>query len=159
MKTRMKLLSSLLLVAVTLFANSQGCIGDSFFSAAGIFSCPEQLNRWPCPLLAWSVTTNHQHYRVNLETCDLWDIWSEWWGDMNFKIFWEFSDFLRIFRNSENFQKFWEFSEILRIFRKSENFPKIWEFSKHLHTRLGWRDHQCQRVIDRPDLGSQLLET
>ena len=25
--------------------------------------------------------------------------------------------------------------------------------------RLGWRDHQCQRVIDRPDLGSQLLET
>ena len=26
-------------------------------------------------------------------------------------------------------------------------------------TRLGWRDHQCQRVIDRPDLGSQLLET
>ena len=26
------------------------------------------------------------------------------------------------------------------------------------HTRLGWRDHQCQRVIDRPDLGSQLLE-
>ena len=24
--------------------------------------------------------------------------------------------------------------------------------------RLGWRCHQCQRVIDRPDLGSQLLE-
>ena len=22
------------------------------------------------------------HYRVTLETCDLWDIWSEWWGDM-----------------------------------------------------------------------------
>ena len=25
-----------------------------------LFSCPEQLNRWPCPLLAWSVTTNNQ---------------------------------------------------------------------------------------------------
>ena len=23
-----------------------------------------------------------QHYRVTLETCDLWDIWSEWWEDM-----------------------------------------------------------------------------
>ena len=22
------------------------------------------------------------HYRVTLETCDLWDFWSEWWGDM-----------------------------------------------------------------------------
>ena len=22
------------------------------------------------------------HYRVTLETCDLWDIWSEWWGDL-----------------------------------------------------------------------------
>ena len=22
------------------------------------------------------------HYRVTLETCNLWDIWSEWWGDM-----------------------------------------------------------------------------
>ena len=25
-----------------------------------LFSCPEQLNRWPCPLVAWSVTTNNQ---------------------------------------------------------------------------------------------------
>ena len=23
-----------------------------------------------------------QHYRVTLKTCHLWDIWSEWWGDM-----------------------------------------------------------------------------
>ena len=22
------------------------------------------------------------HYRVTLETCDIWDIWSEWWEDM-----------------------------------------------------------------------------
>ena len=52
-----------------------------------IFSCPEQLNRWPCPLLGpWvghhQQSESSQHYRVTLETCDLWDIWSGWWGDM-----------------------------------------------------------------------------
>ena len=41
------------------------------------------VNRWPCPLLGWSGTTK-QHHIVNLETCDLWDIWSEWWGNMTF---------------------------------------------------------------------------
>ena len=96
------------------------------------FSCPEQLNRRPCPLLGplvclteltirpfrslqreWSHTrvtfgtfdqsdeeTWHDQKRSTylhtyiptylptylvptyLETCDLWDIWSEWWGDM-----------------------------------------------------------------------------
>ena len=34
--------------------------------------------------------------------------------------------------------------------------PNLNKFTK-LKARLGWRDHQCQRVIDRPDLGSQLL--
>ena len=45
-----------------------------------IFSCPQQLNRWPCPLLGPSDQTNNQssqHYRVTLETCDLSDIWSD----------------------------------------------------------------------------------
>ena len=32
--------------------------------------------------LTHSVTFWFWHYRVTLETCDLWDIWSEWWGDM-----------------------------------------------------------------------------
>ena len=26
-----------------------------------------------------------QYYRVNLATCHLWDIWSEWWGDMTWQ--------------------------------------------------------------------------
>ena len=43
------------------------------------FSCPQQLNRWPCHSLS---NFYFWHYRVTLETCDLWDIWSEWWGDM-----------------------------------------------------------------------------
>ena len=47
-----------------------------------LFSCPEQLNRWPCHWLTEWVTFRFWHYRVTLETCDLWDFWSEWWGDM-----------------------------------------------------------------------------
>ena len=48
-----------------------------------LFSCPEQLNRWPCHWLThWLSDFLFWHYRVSLETCDLWDIWSEWWGDM-----------------------------------------------------------------------------
>ena len=45
-----------------------------------------QLNRWPCHSVSQSVT----HWvrfliltiRVTLETCDLWDIKSEWWEDL-----------------------------------------------------------------------------
>ena len=48
-----------------------------------VFSCPEQLNRWPCHSLSQSVTEFYfWHYRVTLETCDLWDICSEWLEDM-----------------------------------------------------------------------------
>ena len=45
-----------------------------------IFSCPEQLNRWPCHWLTDWVTFVFWHYRVALDTWDLWDILSEWWG-------------------------------------------------------------------------------
>ena len=31
------------------------------------FSCPEQLNRFPCPLLGWSVTTNNQSLQNTTE--------------------------------------------------------------------------------------------
>ena len=51
-----------------------------------LFSCPEQLNRWPCHWLTnWlthSVTFTFAIQRAILETCYHWDIWSEWWGDM-----------------------------------------------------------------------------
>ena len=107
----------------------------SFFC---IFSCPEQLNRWQCHWLTQGTFT-FDIYRVTLETCDLWDIWSEWWGDMtwlkifrfseNVQIFGEFSDFWRIFRFLENFQIFGEFSDFRRIFRISENFQIFGEFS------------------------------
>jgi len=59
-----------------------------------VFSCPQQLNRWPCHSLSHSQYFYFWHYRVTLETCDLWDICSEWWGNMTwptfFTIFWQF---------------------------------------------------------------------
>ena len=30
------------------------------------------------------------HKRAIQETCDLWDIWSEWWGNMTWLTFWQF---------------------------------------------------------------------
>ena len=56
-----------------------------------VFSCPQQLNRWPCHSVTQSLTDWQYfyfwHYRVTLETCDLWDIWSEWWGNMTWPTF------------------------------------------------------------------------
>ena len=45
------------------------------------------------------------HYRVTLETCDLWDIWSEWWGNMTCPTFLQFWTF------GWKFWQFWQFSE------------------------------------------------
>ena len=59
------------------------------------------------------------YYRVTLETCDLWDIWSKSWGDMT----WLKKD-LPAYRVS--------FSENLKIFRKSQIFPKISTFSENI---------------------------
>ena len=49
------------------------------------FSCPEQLNRWPCHSLThwltdWLTegTFTFEIQRATRETCNLWDIWSEW---------------------------------------------------------------------------------
>ena len=57
-----------------------------FFVFFLLFSCPQQLNRWPCHSVSHSLTHWRYfyfwHYRVTPETCDLLDIWSEWWGDM-----------------------------------------------------------------------------
>ena len=56
------------------------------FKKNNLFSCPQQLNRTPCPLLGRSVGLTKltiRHYRVTLETCDLWDIWSEWPPHLN----------------------------------------------------------------------------
>ena len=58
----------------------------SFQLHVTFFSCPEQLNRWPCHSLThrltdW-VTFTFAIQRAILETCYHWDMWSDWWGDM-----------------------------------------------------------------------------
>ena len=51
-----------------------------------VFSWPEQLIRWPCHSLSHSLTQGTlliDIQRATQETCDLWDIWLERWGDTN----------------------------------------------------------------------------
>ena len=88
------------------------CVFQTTSWIARFFSCPEQLNRWPCHSLTQSVTDSLRtllldRKRATLETCDLWDIWSEWWGDMTW------------LRKTYKIQKIWKFSKSLRIFWNS----------------------------------------
>ena len=72
-------------IAIT-FGNrckSMRWVGMMFPRFMIFFSCPEQLNRWPCHGLTDSLSDFwFWHYTVTLETCDLWNIWSEWWEDI-----------------------------------------------------------------------------
>ena len=44
---------------------------------------PRQLNRWPHSVTDWLQVIVEKHYQRALwETCDPWDMWSEWWEDM-----------------------------------------------------------------------------
>ena len=72
------------------------------------FSCPQQLNRWPCHSLTDSLSHFYfWHYRVTLETCDLWDIWSEWWGNMTWPSLWQFFwQYWQVWTFFDNFQQF-----------------------------------------------------
>ena len=67
-------------------------ISQLFRSSNLIFSCPKQLNRWPCHSLTQPPFKKHNN-RAILETCDLWDIWSGWWGDMTWPKSLNFLDF------------------------------------------------------------------
>ena len=49
-----------------------------------LFSCPEQLNRWPCHSLTDSLRALLIVTQKTIQlTSDFPDIWSEWWGDMS----------------------------------------------------------------------------
>ena len=71
-----------------------------------IFSCPEQLNRWPCHSLTHWLTNSTFTFdiqRAILETCDHCDIWSDRFLE-DFQIFGRFfSDFWMIFRFLDDF--------------------------------------------------------
>ena len=42
-------------------------------------NCQLQDNR---EAIRWKQVVYFLYQRAILDTCDLWDIWSEWWGDM-----------------------------------------------------------------------------
>ena len=75
-----------------------------------------------------------QHYRVTLETCDLWDIWSEWWGDMTCQLFLNlFSQFFLNFSRTFS-QLFSTFSQLFFNFFSTYLF----NFSISTSTSIGW---------------------
>ena len=53
------------------------CLCPSIFSCPADSSIGDFVTHW---LTEWPFKTHTN--RVTLETCDLWDIWSEWWGNM-----------------------------------------------------------------------------
>ena len=62
---------------------------ESGKTCLSLLSCPEQLNRWPCHCLTHWLTDSVTHgillidiQKVTQLTCDLWEIWSDWWGDI-----------------------------------------------------------------------------
>ena len=87
----------------------------------GVFSCPGQLNRWPCHSLSHWLTFTFDIQRAILETCDHWDIWSEWWGDMT----WQFSDFLKMFRFSKKI-RFWKFLDFVGLSQSGHVSSSLW---------------------------------
>ena len=85
---------------------------------SSVFSCPQQLKRWPCHSVSQSLT--HWPFDFDIkktikqwtsrETCDLWDIWSDRFLE-DFQIFGKILDFWKIFRFLEDFQIFGRFSD------------------------------------------------
>ena len=76
------------------------------WAVLNIFSCPEQLNRWPCHWLNFFL--QFWHFLTTLTTFD------------NFWEFWQFLRVLTIFESFDNFWQFfdifWQFLTILTIF-------------------------------------------
>ena len=72
---------------------------------------------------------------MTLKSCDLWDIWSKWWGNMTPPKCWQFWQFMKIlkmltkFENVDNFWKFWLFSTILTI-DYFDNFRFFWQLKR-----------------------------
>ena len=100
------------------------------------FSCPEQLNRWPCHWLTDSLTESHSTFsfdiqRATLETCDLLDICSEWWEDMTWpkkiekdKYKDNDKDILRTPPKS-NHRDLWPLRHLFRVVRRHDMIKKI----------------------------------
>ena len=135
-----------------------------------VFSCPEQLNRWPCHSLTHSQYFYFWHTKNDPR--DLWPLrhlirvmrrheLTE--KDLpTYRVFFlqkspNFPNISKIFRKSPNFPNISKFSDNLKNFRKSYHFPKIFvenfveksfkhsETGKILlmcpwHVKIAWKD-------------------
>ena len=107
-----------------------------------IFSCPQQLNRWPCHSLTdWVIhsltftfeITERPQRLVTFETFDQSD--EETWPDQHFdNFFWQFWQFLTIFDIFDNFwhsltffDNNWHFSTIFNNFNNFDKFRQFWQ--------------------------------
>ena len=97
------------------------------------FSCPEQLNRWPCHSVTESAVRTFliEIQRATQETCDIWDIWSESWRNMTWPTCWNFLTMLTFFNNFDNswqFDKFCQFLTVFDNFDNSDSFDNLEQF-------------------------------
>ena len=88
---------------IVLFLNFQLFVSEVWIYSSNIkwrtfiLSCPEE----PSQVTVRLHTFTFDIQRATLETCDLWDIWSEWWVDMT----WQFPEKMDSPRNKNGFPK------------------------------------------------------
>ena len=63
--------------------------------------------------------------KETLQTCDLWDIWSEWWGNMTWPTFWQH---LTIWTTFDSFNFY--FGQLEWSERENLNFVQKWRGAK-----------------------------
>ena len=122
-----------------------------------IFSCPEQLNRWPYHSVTHSLRTLLIVIQKTIQlTSDLPDIWSEWWGDMSWPTkrqrqwqrqrqiqqrhllrIWDFENRQITARNRHDFANIGWIVKLKKLKKESWkkldcNFPKISNFFENL---------------------------
>ena len=96
------------------------------FSVSRVFSCPQQLNRWP-----WHFFTFFLHFLTILTILKIWSILTIW-QFQQFRQTWQFRQFLIIFYNVDHFGNFWHlwtfFDNFLKFFENFEDFENFENF-------------------------------
>ena len=108
---------SLCLTKVTMKTKYLSNVSEYVWCQSWFFSCPQQLNRWPCPLVALLPLTIRVFTTLQSDPRDLWPL-----RHLIRQIFGRFLEFWKIFRFLEDFQIFERFSDFWKIFRFLEDF-------------------------------------
>ena len=78
------------------------------------FSCPQQLNRWPCPLVRWSDQTNNQSLHKSTEwprTLVTFETFGQSLTDSQYFYFWH---------TKSDPRDFWPLRHLIRVMRKHD---------------------------------------